>query len=52
MRTEAVKALIRKADADWTVVENLLSEGKLTELKYGGSIYYMRGLSSRIRTRA
>jgi wyosine [tRNA(Phe)-imidazoG37] synthetase (radical SAM superfamily) len=52
MRTEAVKALIRKADADWTVVENLLGEGKLVELKYRGSAYYMRGLPSGLRTHA
>lgn len=48
MRTEAVKALLQKANADWAVVEDLLSEGKLVELKYGGSTYYMRSLPSRI----
>ncbi|RJS82551.1 radical SAM protein, partial [Candidatus Bathyarchaeota archaeon] len=38
------------ANADWTVVERLLAEGKLIKLEYEGHIYYMRKLPSRAKT--
>jgi wyosine [tRNA(Phe)-imidazoG37] synthetase (radical SAM superfamily) len=44
MREEAVKKLLEKADADWQVVETLVGENKLVELKYEGNTYYMRKL--------
>jgi wyosine [tRNA(Phe)-imidazoG37] synthetase (radical SAM superfamily) len=44
MREEAVKKLLEKADADWQVVETLVGENKLVELKYEGNKYYMRKL--------
>jgi wyosine [tRNA(Phe)-imidazoG37] synthetase (radical SAM superfamily) len=47
MRREAVKALLSKADADWTVIERLLRENKIVELEYEGIVYYSRRLSSR-----
>jgi wyosine [tRNA(Phe)-imidazoG37] synthetase (radical SAM superfamily) len=50
MRREAVKEFLRKANADWTVIENLLREGKLVELVYEGNAYYMCSLSSRTST--
>jgi wyosine [tRNA(Phe)-imidazoG37] synthetase (radical SAM superfamily) len=49
MRREAVKEFLRKADADWNVIEKLLREDKLVELEYEGNAYYMRRLSSRTR---
>jgi wyosine [tRNA(Phe)-imidazoG37] synthetase (radical SAM superfamily) len=42
MREEAVKKLLKKADADWQVVEKLLGENKLVELEYEGNTYYLR----------
>jgi len=45
MRKEAVKKLLKKADADWKVVEQLLVQNKLKELEYEGNTYYMRKLS-------
>ena len=45
MRHEAVKAFLRKANADWTVIEKLRREGKLLELEYEGKVYYMRTLN-------
>jgi wyosine [tRNA(Phe)-imidazoG37] synthetase (radical SAM superfamily) len=42
MREEAVKKLLKKADADWQVVEKLLGENKLVELEYEGNLYYLR----------
>ncbi len=47
MREEAVRELLRKAGADWNVVERLLGDGKLIELEYGGRRFYMRSLQSR-----
>jgi hypothetical protein len=39
-----VKNLLEKADADWQVVEKLLSENKLEEIEYEGNTYYLRKL--------
>ena len=47
MREEAVKEFLKKAHADWHVIERLLSEDKLIELEYEGNRYYMRRLPSR-----
>jgi wyosine [tRNA(Phe)-imidazoG37] synthetase (radical SAM superfamily) len=47
MREEAVKKLLKKADADWQVVEKLLCENKLVELEYEGNTYCMRKLPVR-----
>lgn len=47
MRKEAVKEFLKKADADWRVIEKLLKEDKLIELEYEGNRYYMRRLLSR-----
>ena len=46
MREEAVKKLLKKANADWQVIEKLLCENKLVELEYEGNTYYMRKLPS------
>jgi wyosine [tRNA(Phe)-imidazoG37] synthetase (radical SAM superfamily) len=42
MREEAVKKLLKKAAVGWQVVEKLLGENKLVELKYEGNTYYLR----------
>ena len=42
MRKEAVEAFLKKANANWQIIEELLHEGKLVELEYEGNIYYMR----------
>ncbi|ACS33070.1 radical SAM protein [Thermococcus gammatolerans] len=47
MREDALRELLRKANADWDVVEKLLDEGKLIELEYNGRRFYMRRLRSR-----
>jgi len=44
MREEGVDALLRKVNAGWDVVEKLVDEGKLVELKYEGKRFYMRKL--------
>ncbi|NJE84879.1 radical SAM protein [Thermococcus sp. CX2] len=47
MREEAVRELLRRANADWDTVEKLLSAGLLIELDYNGRKFYMRSLRSR-----
>jgi wyosine [tRNA(Phe)-imidazoG37] synthetase (radical SAM superfamily) len=47
MREDAVREFLKKANADWSVVEKLLEEGKLIELEYNGKKFYMRKLKSR-----
>ncbi|MEM0240597.1 MAG: radical SAM protein [Candidatus Nezhaarchaeales archaeon] len=42
IRREAVIELLKKANADWRVVERLLEEGKLVELEYRGTKYYVK----------
>ena len=49
MRSEAVKAFLEKAKADWKIIEKLLHEDKLVELEYEGNKYYIRRLSSQRR---
>jgi wyosine [tRNA(Phe)-imidazoG37] synthetase (radical SAM superfamily) len=44
MRGEAVKKLLKKADAEWQIVDKLLVENKLKELEYEGNTYYLRKL--------
>jgi len=50
MRKEAVKEFLKKARANWRVIEKLLEENKLVEREYEGNRYYMRKLPSRTRT--
>ena len=45
MREEAVRNLLDKANADWLVVEKLVSENKLVKLEYEGKNYYIRKLT-------
>jgi len=46
MREEAVKALLKKANADWSIIEKLLQEEELKELEYEGHRYYIRKLQA------
>jgi len=48
MREEGVKELLKKADAEWKVVEKLIREGKLIEIEYQGKKYYMRKIQKPI----
>ena len=47
MREDAVDSFLRKANADWRVVETLTREGTLLALTYRGHTFYMRKLPSR-----
>jgi hypothetical protein len=43
-RREAVIEFLKRAKADWHVIEELLQQEKLTEIDYYGKKYYMRKL--------
>lgn len=47
MRERGVKRLLSKADAGWDIVDELVEDEKLVELKYKNSKFYMRKISSR-----
>jgi wyosine [tRNA(Phe)-imidazoG37] synthetase (radical SAM superfamily) len=49
MRREAVEELLQKAGESWEAVAQLLGEGKLVELEYGGHKFYMRRLPTKRR---
>ncbi len=42
MREEAVRKLLEKAKADWSIVHKLVTQGQLIKKEYGGKIFYMR----------
>ena len=44
MREDAVRELLRRDNAGWEVVERLIREGKLVELKYEGHKFYIKRL--------
>jgi len=44
MREEAVIKFLKKADADWRVIDKLIEGGDLIELEYQGRKFYMRKL--------
>jgi wyosine [tRNA(Phe)-imidazoG37] synthetase (radical SAM superfamily) len=44
MRREAVIEFLKRAKADWQVIEELLQQEKLKEIDYDGKKYYMRKL--------
>jgi len=45
MREDAVKEFLRKAKANWDIIEQLIENGKIVELEYNGERFYMRKLS-------
>ena len=47
MREDGVKKLLEKANANWKVIEELINEGKLVEVKYNDKKFYMRKLLDR-----
>lgn len=42
MRRDAVRIMLSKAKADWSVVEGLVSNGSLVETEYEGRTYYVK----------
>lgn len=44
MRKEAVEAFLNKADSSWSIIDDLIREGKVLELKFDEHVYYARKL--------
>jgi len=44
MREEAVAELLKKANASWQIIDELLRNNELVRLEYEGNTYYMRKL--------
>jgi hypothetical protein len=44
MRESAVRELLARANADWSLIEKMLAEGKIVELAYDGGTFYFRKL--------
>ena len=49
MREEAVIAFLEKAGKKWVVIDRLIKDGSLMEVKYQGKKFYMRKLPQRNR---
>ena len=49
LRSESVQGLLRKANADWRVIENLIYQEKLTEVEYAGNKFYVRCLLDNVK---
>jgi wyosine [tRNA(Phe)-imidazoG37] synthetase (radical SAM superfamily) len=45
MRRDAVKTLLSRTGADWSVVEELVAKGLLVEIEYAGADFYVRRFS-------
>jgi len=49
MRQEAVEQFLLQAEAGWSVVQRLIQEGQLIEIKHQGQRFYMRRLPGRVQ---
>jgi wyosine [tRNA(Phe)-imidazoG37] synthetase (radical SAM superfamily) len=47
MREEAVEKLLLRAGSDFSVVDKLVRQGKLTQTDYEGHTFYLRNLKQR-----
>jgi len=45
IREEGMEELLRGANSDWEIIENLKNEKKIVEIRYKGKRFYMRNLS-------
>jgi len=48
MREEAVKSVIAKSVAGWSILQKLLIEKKLVEVEYAGKKFYQRNFNERV----
>jgi wyosine [tRNA(Phe)-imidazoG37] synthetase (radical SAM superfamily) len=47
MREDAVREYLKKANADWDVITDLINKGSLTEIKYQGENFYLKKFSKK-----
>ncbi|HEC87250.1 MAG TPA: radical SAM protein [Thermoplasmatales archaeon] len=45
IREEGMEELLRGANSDWEIIENLKNENEIVEVKYKGKRFYMKNLS-------
>lgn len=45
MREEALRDFLKRAHSDWSVIEQLIEQGKLVESRYQGHKFYIRKIS-------
>jgi wyosine [tRNA(Phe)-imidazoG37] synthetase (radical SAM superfamily) len=45
IRKDAVNSLLEKANADWSTVQRLIDRGKLIEIEYEGTSFFMKKLA-------
>jgi hypothetical protein len=46
MREEALKDFLKRANSNWSVIEQLIEQGKLVESRYKGHKFYIRKIST------
>ncbi len=46
MKDHAVRAFLKKANAEWNVIENLIKGKKLVEIATGNKVFYLRELAN------
>ncbi len=44
MREDAVEEFLRRAQADWALIDGLIDQGRLVDVEYEGKTFYMRRL--------
>jgi wyosine [tRNA(Phe)-imidazoG37] synthetase (radical SAM superfamily) len=46
MREAAVEALLDRCDADWSVLDRLIADGRVEAVRYGGHRFYLRTIGT------
>lgn len=46
MREEAVRQFLSKADRDWSLIQELLDQGKIREVYFAGNRFYVRAIKT------
>ena len=44
MRKDAVEDLIKRTSGSWSVIEYLVTSGKLIKSEFNGNVFYLRNL--------
>ena len=52
LKLESIKNLLKKGDANWETIEQLLIQKRLREVEYAGSKFYMRSLRNTVVKKA
>lgn len=52
LKLESIKKLLKKGDANWETIEQLLIQKRLREVEYAGSKFYIRSLANSVVKKA